>query len=593
MESSDTISLTARLTRSWLWCAAAVIGGIAGALYWGSLPGGFVWDDVVLVDGTGIGGGTVAGCFRTAFLQHYYRPLVSLSFLIDRLLWPDNPAAYRLVNIVLHALASVVVAALAWEAFGRRSLAMSAGLLYAVHPVHVGATAWIGGRTDTLGCLWTSLFALGLIMAARRHGHQRTMCMAGALVSFALAAFTKEQTLFLLPMAPIAFWCWRPGRGVADPRDGWYAGALFAVVTILYLSIGAFLGLPGIRYLGATPAIQVERFGQSVTAYAQTLLLPDLGVLHSFSLERWADRAPLSVVIGYVIVVTSLWACFFLWRRNRPAAWFLIMIILSLAPVLNILPLPFLLFAPYRAATASIGVSVLLARFIGSIRLKRGGFRAAPAALALSALCTVYVVLTLEVIPSWRTERGLFTAVRANDPGAMVAHYMLAREAAGAGRYHEAAECLGEMLARLYRSRAWRRAETSWNAMKTDRYVRMRVLQNQGDRRAPEAFLAELYMQLGYARVYSGDAAGAVEAFQTSVGWERRSGAALHGLGWSYMQMKRWPEAERALLAALEVAPSNDVRKLLAQVFERQGRYQEAYRQSMIVAREELGHDRR
>ena len=64
-----------------------------------------VWDDHELLTGAGIGNAqSIWDCFTRPFLFHYYRPLTSLTFLIDHRIWGVAPFGYHVTNLLLHVL---------------------------------------------------------------------------------------------------------------------------------------------------------------------------------------------------------------------------------------------------------------------------------------------------------------------------------------------------------------------------------------------------------------------------------------------------------------------------------------------------------
>jgi len=89
-----------------------------------------------------------------------YRPLVVLTFRAQYALHEQNPVPYHVVNVLLHALVSALVVPLAYEFFRAPSLALIAGLLFAVHPVHADAVASIVGRAELMGAMF---FILGML----------------------------------------------------------------------------------------------------------------------------------------------------------------------------------------------------------------------------------------------------------------------------------------------------------------------------------------------------------------------------------------------------------------------------------------------
>lgn len=578
---------------------AASTALISLVVYVGSIRGGYVWDDWGLMDGSAIGGGSLKGCFTGAFLSHYYRPLVSLSFYMDRWLWPDSPAASHWVNIVAHAACAMAVFGMALTAFGRLSVALAAGLLFAVHPAHVGATAWIGGRTDALGALWTALFAWGLIVAVRSRGDRRTLALAGSVLAYALAVFTKEQSLALLPLVPLAFACFagttrpddeagavsRPSRANPSmlrpelPGTGWYALGPYVVVTALFLAMGIYLGMPKPPGLWVPLSEHLSRAAETVAAYAALLLLPNQTLMHLFSLDRIMELRPWPMALGIGIALALPAVYVRLWRTDRAALWFITFVVLALVPVSGLLPMPFILFAPYRSSVAVIGLCVPLARWLLSLRASLWGMSHLPAVAALCAVAGWYTAQTIRGIETWHSDESLFTAMVAYDPGALVGHFMLARTAVDEGRDRDAARHLECMLDRLYgsgtaRTWDWRNPNLAVEGLRRDWRVYARVMQNRGAVGDAEDYLTLLFVHLGYSRIGMGGAAAntADGAFETALRWRPADPDANRGLGWIYLQAGRYSDAERHLRASLAAAPDNaDTMRLLTQALQGQG----------------------
>src|SRR3989475_3193801 len=91
-----------------------------------------------------------------------YRPLTIAAFALDRAV--DGAAWLHAVNLAWHAAASVAVAALA-RRLTNNAGALAAGLLFAVHPVHVEAVANVVGRAESMA----ALFAVLAVYAAVIH----------------------------------------------------------------------------------------------------------------------------------------------------------------------------------------------------------------------------------------------------------------------------------------------------------------------------------------------------------------------------------------------------------------------------------------
>ena len=147
------------------WVALALLVLVALALYVRTLGYEYVWDALLFLDGYHGRDGAVRALTQPFFFTGYYRPLASLSFVSF-----DEAAAQHAVNVLLHAVNTVLVlyvarALMPAEVAGSRAGLLAAALgalVFAVHPVGVEAVAWVSGRFDTLMCT----FALGTCVAA-------------------------------------------------------------------------------------------------------------------------------------------------------------------------------------------------------------------------------------------------------------------------------------------------------------------------------------------------------------------------------------------------------------------------------------------
>src|SRR5262249_4131164 len=97
---------------SWLVPSAAVIIVLTFAAYWPGLRGQFIWDDPLLVEKTPLV--THALNLRSVWFQTDF-PLTVVAFWLQWLLWGKAAAGYHAVNILLHALNSILV----WRVLAR------------------------------------------------------------------------------------------------------------------------------------------------------------------------------------------------------------------------------------------------------------------------------------------------------------------------------------------------------------------------------------------------------------------------------------------------------------------------------------------
>src|SRR5262249_52843591 len=133
--------------------------------------------------------------------RYYYRPLIFVSYLVDRALGGEAPFWFHLSVVAFHALNCLLVFRLAQHLF-RDDVTIAAGsaLLFAVLPTHVESVAWMAGRSDVIVCTFLLLTVLLLM--------QRPAAWSAWLggVTFLLALLAKEMAIAALLVVPTLDW---------------------------------------------------------------------------------------------------------------------------------------------------------------------------------------------------------------------------------------------------------------------------------------------------------------------------------------------------------------------------------------------------
>lgn len=551
-------SRTTNLYRFALLAIALVSAGV----YAGSIGGSLVWDDLELVGGSGIGGGdTLAHCFTRPFLAHYYRPLVSVTFFLERMLWGRNPAGYHVVNVLLHVAGTLAFAAFLRAAFRRRSTALLGAALFAVQPVQVGAVAWIGGRTDALSALWTALFAWCLVVGVRASGDRRAMFVGGALVAYTAALLTKEQSLVLLPLVPFAFAAFRNRDARSVCGDGWVATSPFAAATAVFIAMGFFLGLPKPVLPSRAVGEWIAQVGGTSTYYSFLLGAPTPAWMSTYSLDRVEHMGPTAIGFGLAVGMACVIAAL-AWLRRHPArSWLVALGFVMLLPVSGIWPLPFLLVAPYRASVTGMALAALLADLLtpGSVPWHRP-FRTRDVACGCITIVLFmwWVPLTVWGATGWHDSETFFGTVERYDRGCVFARYEIARLRIEANRQADAVRPLQELLDILFGSGRWQDGPLASSLLDHDHVVRNRILQNQGGKGDPQKFLAVLYANLGGSLVRVGDNGGAERVYRAGVAVAPQSGLLWAGLAYCLMLRNDYAGAESQLRTAVHMDPEAD-----------------------------------
>ncbi|XP_072311168.1 protein O-mannosyl-transferase TMTC2-like [Eucyclogobius newberryi] len=141
-----------------------------------------------------------------------FRPLCTLSFRLNYTLHGLRPWGFHLLNVLLHALVTVLFTVISRTLLG--SWCLLAGLLFASHPVHTEAVAGVVGRADVGAALFFLLSLLCYmkhcwLRAGPRGGHggsSVTRCWAWFLGSLWCAVGSmlwKEQGITVLAVSAV------------------------------------------------------------------------------------------------------------------------------------------------------------------------------------------------------------------------------------------------------------------------------------------------------------------------------------------------------------------------------------------------------
>jgi len=140
---------------------------------------------------------------KSAYL--HFRPLTTISYLLDHEFWGDRPFGFHLSVWLVHILNTALVYFLAGVLLKTSDPALSfipllAASLFAVHPVHAEAVAWIAGRNDVF-C--TSFLLASLLFYLRFHRTGRRFSFTLSMLAFFFALLTKEVAVGLIVLFPL------------------------------------------------------------------------------------------------------------------------------------------------------------------------------------------------------------------------------------------------------------------------------------------------------------------------------------------------------------------------------------------------------
>jgi tetratricopeptide (TPR) repeat protein len=382
----------------------------------------FVFDDVPVIlrdlqahAGTGL----AALVHRPVQVEHvtlaYYRPLVTLTYHLDWLLWGENPAGYHLTNLVWHLLATLLVYRLARAALRDAAAAWMCAALFALLPAHAEAVAWVQGRVDLVSAA-LALAALAALEAAWHARGAAAWVWAGAgAAAWLLALLAKESTLALL-LAAAVFALLGPGKAEAGAavRLARLLPCVPALLAYLLLASGALHGVARPGFDLSVPVERVQALLVALGEYGKLLLLPPPS-LHFF---RWLPvrHNAWGVAAGMLVLGLFAAAAAGCWRSARPlvawVAWIPLLLLPALAFGALIRPPASGVFVAERYLYLPSAGWCILA---GALLMRAVRCLAGRAGVVAVALLVGYAALMVLRLQPWADPVRHFRAVQAQD----------------------------------------------------------------------------------------------------------------------------------------------------------------------------------
>ncbi|XP_071791309.1 protein O-mannosyl-transferase TMTC1-like isoform X1 [Asterias amurensis] len=133
-----------------------------------------------------------------------YRPLCVLSFRLNYLVHELQPFGYHVVNIILHAVVSIVFTCVCQTVVFNELLPTAiAGIFFSSHPIHTEAVAGVVGRADVMACLFflLSFLAYERSIKTSKSGFAVTVkpaCLVLSLLLAVCALLSKEHGATIL-----------------------------------------------------------------------------------------------------------------------------------------------------------------------------------------------------------------------------------------------------------------------------------------------------------------------------------------------------------------------------------------------------------
>jgi protein O-mannosyl-transferase len=572
---------TERLNGPPSWAAAALLALILGLVYLPAVHVPLIYDDlgsIVTNESIESAWPLVAAAPNhgplnpPANLPTSGRPLVNLSFALNRHFGGLDPAGYHIVNIVLHFLSSLLVWAITRRTlhlpFFENEFSSSAGwialavaTIWAIHPLQTEAVIYATQRTE----LMMALFYLATIYCSLRYWSTTSRSAWLALATLAcLCGMASKEVMASAPVIVLLFERTFVAGSISKAfRNSWPLYCGLATTWILLIathvpsphsdSAGFSAGVPA--YVWWFTQAKVLLMYWKLAVWPWPLLIHYQPPYLSTFADAWVYVVPLLLVgIGTLVM---LW-------RNKPVsflgAWFFAI----LAPTF-VVPIITEIAAERRMYLALLPLIVIAVvggyRWLAP-RLRSNATRTGPQpangisswvlAIPLLALMLMYCLVSATRLTAYQDDRTLWLDVLKHNPHDPLAHLNKATYLERAGNLDAAIEEYREAI----------RLDPAYSHAHYNLGI---LLNRRGASEEAAAHLAEaaryvpknaiMRNNIGVALYTSGQNDKAIDAFQKAIELDPAYSVSYKNLGTALQKAGRYQEAATAFETFLQLNP--------------------------------------
>ena len=373
----------------------------------------------------------VAWAFTSGEAANWF-PLTRLSHMLDYQMFGLRSGWHHLTNVLLHALAVLLLFAFLNRSTGSRWRSAWVALVFALHPLHVESVAWVAERKDSLSAFFGLLALWSYVRYVERPAPRRYLLV---VLAFGLGLMAKPM-LVTLPLLMLLIDVWPLGR--VNGRSWFRIAPLLREKIPLFALAAAAAGATylvqqasgAVRSSEAFPlALRVENALVSYIIYIAKMFWPvRLAVFYPYPSEvpAWqAAAAALAIAAISILVLRPV--------RKRPYLavgwlWYLG----TLVPVIGLIQVGAQARADRYTYLPMVGLSIMLVWGLPEVLKSKVAISGAIVA------CLACAVLSEAQIQYWRNSETLFRHALDVTSSNYLAHHNLGVAFADEGRFPEA-----------------------------------------------------------------------------------------------------------------------------------------------------------
>lgn len=377
--------------RKQFWIVAILLSSLSLTLYFPSFSAGFIWDgkETFLNDPSIRDSSYFSSYFTEGVSSHlekegegfdslgYYRPLIKTLHFLEYAAFGENPAGYHAVSIVLNLLVVLLAFLVVREITKDSLLALISAIFFSVHPSHVEAVSW--AYSDSY--LVFSLFSLSSLYLYLRKK------MAWSLVSFAAALLAQESAVLLPVVLILERYLVAEKKSIQD-----YKFLIPYLLLLVLFLVARSLAVGGLPITSFGIVSWLNAISTILATSVKIFFVPDAAVALYHNKPGMFSEIGIGQSFIYLAVIGLGVFALWLWKKHRAWLFWYLWFFVWLAVMFNVGEFAQFYFMDKILYLGSLGFSVLLAKGLLSLCVRRN-------IIVAATVCYVVVYFSVSM---WR-----------------------------------------------------------------------------------------------------------------------------------------------------------------------------------------------
>lgn len=302
--------------------------------------------------------------FKKTLGTTYYRPILSISFIIDANIGGRDPSVYHRTNVIIHLVGSLLVFFTLLKLGYSHIVSCLFSLFFTLHPILTPAVSWIPGRNDSL---ITVFILLSFISFINFLASNKTYHFILHVLFFALSLFTKEIAVFFPAICILFIWLYRREKLISNINLLLISSWIMIVVVWFFMRSSAAVNVENPDTIGLNAFLKNY---PTVAALIGKIFLP----IKMIVLSKFENFSIISGIV-FMLLLTALIISLKNLDKTKAyfgASWFFLFILPSLLiRIANVED--FFDYAEHRAYLPLLGIIIIIVEIfrVPKINLKK------------------------------------------------------------------------------------------------------------------------------------------------------------------------------------------------------------------------------